>query len=358
MKRIILIISVFVTLFTMLSCGERNKDVSLTNLGWPTGFYPWYDKGVSAPFCGILNDNELILAGGANFPLKPAADGGKKALHDHIFILKDGQWQHSCRLPSPLAYGGSFVIDNHLYMVGGNNGKRPVDDVLVIKRVCDWLEINTYSRLPMAIEQAGYAMNGQTIYVAGGLSEDGASKKVFAGDVNDTNIDWVELPLLPEPVVQPIAMATDSRLYVWGGFNPESKEIFTTGWYLDNGCSEWKTIGTPEENAPFVGATAISLPDGRFAVIGGVDKDIFSWGLSATGKDKHKYMTMEPKAYKFNKDVRVFNPETQEWTVEGRAEKLALAGAGLASDGNSLYVIGGEIKPGVRTPQIWKFELE
>ena len=109
---------------------------------------------------------------------------------------------------------------------------------------------------------------------------------------------------------------------------------------------------------PFVGATAISLPDGRFAVIGGVDKDIFDWGLSATGDEKYRYMTMEPKAYKFNQNVRVFNPETQEWTVEGRAEKLALAGAGLASDGHYIYVLGGEIKPGVRTPQIWKFELQ
>ena len=357
MKRIILIISVFVTLFTMLSCGERNKDVSLTNLGWPTGFYPWYDKGVSAPFCGILND-EFILAGGANFPRKPAADGGQKALHDHIFILKNGQWQHSCRLPSPLAYGGSFVIDNNLYIIGGNNGERPVNNTMVISKTYDWIEMNTCTRLPKAIEQAGYAQVGHTIYVAGGISEDGASRNVFAGEVNGIKISWAELPQLPEPLVQPIAMATESRLYVWGGFNPETKEIFTTGWYLDEGSPEWKAIGTPEENAPFVGATAISLPDGRFAVIGGVDKDIFSWGLSATGKDKHKYMTMEPKAYKFNKDVRVFNPETQTWTVEGRAEKLALAGAGLASDGNSLYVIGGEIKPGVRTPQIWKFELE
>lgn len=210
----------------------------------------------------------------------------------------------------------------------------------------------------MAIEQAGYAQVGHTIYVAGGISEDGASRSVYAGEVNGIKISWVELPQLPEPLVQPVAMATESRLYVWGGFNPETKEIFTTGWYLDEGSPEWKAIGTPEENAPFVGATSIALPDGRFAVIGGVDKDIFSWGLSATGKDKHKYMTMEPQAYKFNQNIRVFNPETQTWTVEGRAEKLALAGAGLASDGNSLYVIGGEIKPGVRTPQIWKFELE
>ena len=357
MKRIILIISVFVTLFTMLSCGERNKDVSLTNLGWPTGFYPWYDKGVSAPFCGILND-EFILAGGANFPRKPAADGGQKALHDHIFILKNGQWQHSCRLPSPLAYGGSFVIDNNLYIIGGNNGERPVNNTMVISKTYDWIEMNTCTRLPKAIEQAGYAQVGHTIYVAGGISEDGASRSVYAGEVNGIKISWFELPQLPEPLVQPIAMATESRLYVWGGFNPETKEIFTTGWYLDEGSPDWKAIGTPEENAPFVGATSIALPDGRFAVIGGVDKDIFSWGLSATGKDKHKYMTMEPQAYKFNKDVRVFNPETQGWTVEGGAEKLALAGAGLASDGNSLYVIGGEIKPGVRTPQIWKFELE
>ena len=357
MKRIILIISVFVTLFTMLSCGERNKDVSLTNLGWPTGFYPWYDKGVSAPFCGILND-EFILAGGANFPRKPAADGGQKALHDHIFILKNGQWQHSCRLPSPLAYGGSFVIDNNLYIIGGNNGERPVNNTTVISKTCDWIEMNTCTSLPKAIEQAGYAQVGHTIYVAGGISEDGASRSVYAGEVNGIKISWAELPQLPEPLVQPIAMATESRLYVWGGFNPETKEIFTTGWYLDEGSPDWKAIGTPEENAPFVGATSIALPDGRFAVIGGVDKDIFSWGLSATGKDKHKYMTMEPKAYKFNQNIRVFNPETQTWTVEGRAEKLALAGAGLASDGNSLYVIGGEIKPGVRTPQIWKFELE
>lgn len=357
MKRIILIISVLVTLFTMLSCGERNKGVTLVEVSWPKGFYPWIDVGVSAPLCEVLN-GQLIIAGGANFPTTPAVEGGTKRLHNHVFIQEGQSWTHTCKIPTPLAYGGSFVIDNNLYIIGGNNGNSPTADVNVLSRVNDWFEINRATSLPMAVEQFGYAFHNHTIYVAGGMTQDGGSRAAFAGKVNKAKIEWTTLPSLPEPLVQPIAFVADGRLYVWGGFNPESKEIFTTGWRLDEENAQWEPVGEPQDNAPFVGSSVVSLSDGRTVVIGGVDKEIFSWGLSATGDEKYRYMTMDPKAYKFNQNIRIYDPSTESWTIAGKTACLALAGAGLTCDGNSIYIIGGEIKPGVRTPKIWKLELK
>jgi len=47
-----------------------------------------YNLGVSAMFAGVSSDR-LVIAGGANFPDKPAADGGRKAYYNDIFVLED-----------------------------------------------------------------------------------------------------------------------------------------------------------------------------------------------------------------------------------------------------------------------------
>ena len=46
-------------------------------------------QGVSAPFAGFV-DSVLIVAGGCNFPDKPAAEGGKKVYYSQIYSLTPG----------------------------------------------------------------------------------------------------------------------------------------------------------------------------------------------------------------------------------------------------------------------------
>ena len=71
-------------------------------------------KGVSAPFAGFTGST-LIVAGGCNFPDKPAAEGGKKVYYAQVYSLTPGtsstQWQEQTPLPIPVAYGASVETE-------------------------------------------------------------------------------------------------------------------------------------------------------------------------------------------------------------------------------------------------------
>ena len=47
-----------------------------------------------------------------------------------------------------------------------------------------------------------------------------------------------------------------------------------------------------------------------------------------------------------------YNTFTKEWTELGGPEQLARAGAGAVLKGDSLIIVNGELKPGIRTPQV------
>ena len=82
------------------------------------------EQGVSAPFAGSIHQN-LIVAGGCNFPDVPAAKGGAKRFYADIYELPNpdhdpqAQWRKIGELPQPMAYGVSVTVPNGMVCVGG-----------------------------------------------------------------------------------------------------------------------------------------------------------------------------------------------------------------------------------------------
>lgn len=344
---------------TVAACGTRKPEAGflLEDTGWPSACSEGYHHGVSAPFCTI-HEGSLLIAGGANFPEVPAAEGGKKRFYSDIHVLKQDGWTLAGQLPFPLAYGGCVTCGGRTLLIGGSNEDGIADDVFHLMPLGDGIMAIPDTPLPYPVEQAGYAAEGSTIYVAGGLTPDGVNGMVLSGTMKEDSIEWEEIAEMPEDLVQPIAFASDGYLYIWGGFDPRSGTVSTNGWRLDTDSRTWEAAGKGPDEETFAGASSVVLADGRAAVTGGVDKDIFTWGLSATGEDKAEYMAMDPEEYRFNGRLRLYDPEKGTWEVAGESAELALAGAGLATDGSTLYIAGGEIKPGIRTPQTWKLELD
>lgn len=337
-----------------LSCGPKDLERSLEDTGWPSECPEGYLLGVSAPFCGLV-DGMLISAGGANFPDMPAAYGGSKKIYSGIFLLKSEGWVHAGELPTPGAYGGCLNVCGNLFAVGGNNGDEAVSDVFIFRVCGDEVTVEPTSPLPVGIEQAGYACEDSTIYVAGGLTPFGVNEKVYAGKVHEDGVEWTEIASMPETLVQPVAFHSGGCLYVWGGFDPIAKTVSCKGWKFNESTGGWTLL--EEGSETFTGASVTVLSDGRLAAVGGVDKDVFAYGLSAVREKKHRYMMMEPEEYGFNRSLRIFDPDTEEWSCHGEADALALAGAGAASDADGIHIVGGEIKPGIRTPRSWKLKL-
>ncbi len=312
-----------------------------------------YSKGVSAPFFGVLG-KRLILAGGANFPDKPLLEGGAKKVYSDIWI-KDGAhpWAHAGTLPDSVAYGACFKLGKSIVFAGGNVAGKPSDKVYSLKYSFGKLRRKSLPSLPQGVEQAGWSAEGDCLYIAGGITSEGKSDIVY----RYSGRKWEKIATLPVSMVQPIAFVSGGKLYIWGGFNPTTLDVYSKGWRLDIASGEWtETAGVPD-GGTFVGTSGALLPDGRFVVIGGVDRDIFAKALHNGPEDRIPYLSKDPEAYRFRKTVWVFDPVSESWESLGQCDGTALAGAGISIMENSIIVAGGEIKPGVRSSDILKIKL-
>ena len=336
---------------------EMNDTINAETLGKPTEASEGYLKGISAPFCGSLY-GQVITAGGANFPEKPVVEGGLKKFYKDIFsISQNGEWNAIGELPTALAYGCTFSLEDRVIFAGGSNLEGTVDSVYSISINNGKASVENLDALPVKIDQAGFTNIGNSLYIAGGVANGVPSSSVFNGTFDGKNVIWKEISRLPEPMVQPVIFVNGKSLYVWGGCNPATGDVISKGYMLDMENGEWKDVASVPENGTFTGS-AISVVNNRAYVTGGVNKEVFSKGIRAIGDEKKAYMTMPPAKYRFNRHIWEFDPSAESWKSLGECGKTALAGAGMIAIGNKLYIIGGEIKPGVRTPESWIINIK
>ena len=312
-----------------------------------------YAKGVSAPFCGVVGET-LVVAGGANFPDKSLLEGGAKRVYADIWAYVSDEWVHAGLLPDSTAYGATFAVDDALILAGGNVCGTTTDKVYELRLQGGTAVLRALPSLPVPMEQCGWTRDGDRLYLVGGVGTTG----VYACTIG--SYEWAKIADMPEPLVQPVAFASAGKLYVWGGFNPDTLEVSDKGMVISSGVeggvekSVWSPAPSIPDNGTFVGATGATLPDGRLAVVGGVNRAIFARALHNTPEDRIPYLSKEPAEYQFRQDVYAFDPATETWSLLATDPACALAGPGVAAFGaNALYVAGGELKPGVRSPRIF-----
>ena len=314
-----------------------------------------YAKGVSAPLCGTL-DGCPVLAGGANFPDKPLLDGGAKKVYKDIWMMMPGKgWILAGALPDSVAYGASFQVGKRVIFAGGSVVGKPSAAVYRLEKSGSRVRVKAMPPLPEGVAEAGWASEGEHLFLVGGVSASGKSDVVY--HCEKAGGKWSPLASLPVPLVQPVAFASGGKLYVWGGFDPTTLEVYSEGWCLDLKSGQWTSAPGVPDGGTFVGASALPLGSGRLLVMGGVNIDIFRKALHNGPEDRMPYLSMEPAEYKFRDTVWIFDADRQEWECAGKTCRAALAGAGIALWNGSVLVAGGEIKPGVRSPQIFKLEL-
>ena len=307
-----------------------------------------YSIGVSAPFCGTIGET-LVVAGGANFPDKPLVEGGSKKVYDDIWTFKGGQWTLAGHLPEPVAYGATFAVPDGLVLVGGTVDGAPSDKVYLLTLEDGKASLRKLPSLPNCVAEAGAASCEDRLYLVGGIG----SEYIYSCHTGE--YIWEQVTKLPIPLIQPLAFAAPSSLFFWGGYDPVTLRALSDGWHLSGGRLE-PVAGVPD-GGTFVGSTGVVLPDGRFAVIGGVNREIFSRALHNTDEERADYFSKEPSEYHFRSDIYAFSAETMSWQLIATAPECALAGAGVAVVDGDVMVVGGEIKPGVRTPRIFSMSL-
>lgn len=328
--------------------------------------------GVSAPFAAIVGER-LVVAGGCNFPDKPAADGGKKKFYADAYCLdisadsnkrkgrkrdEVGTWKELPALPEPIAYGAAVQYEGKIICIGGTGPSGATTDVLALdmkkKGKPQWTRLPS---LPAAIDNGAAAIEGTAVYVTGGNQASGA-RRLFRLDLKNPKA-WNELPSYPSPTrIQPVVAAHGGSLYLIGGFSTDSASgrCITPSEILryDTMSKRWAACGhipPMPDGSPraIVGASAVTSGD-SIIIGGGVCGDIFRPAVE--GRATADYMRQPVEWYRFNASLLIFNLQTGKWDVTSPQKGFARAGGILLQKGRSLIMVCGETKPGIRTPEI------
>lgn len=330
------------------------------------------DKGVASPFAGHIS-RHIIIAGGCNFPHRPVVEGGKKVFYQDIYTVEIRPDDNVClhpvgQMPQPLAYGAAASDGTHLYCMGGNNGHSATDQVFGISMIKDKAQVHMLPSLPQPMDNIAADMHEGIIYVVGGNMNGHPSNAVFALDLKSSSPCWKALPDFPgNPRTQCTAIVLKDRnghptLYVFGGFAPRHGEtaptLNTDGLALDLIEQKWRHLPQPMSpiNAPIsLGGGAVTKVDAHQALfVGGVNPEIF---LNALTQPDPLYLTHPASWYRLNEHLCIYNAQTEQWDTRHSSPHTARAGAAIVRQDNDIYLIQGELKPGVRTPHLTRIKI-
>lgn len=323
-------------------------------------------KGVSAPFAGFIGD-WLIVAGGCNFPDTPAAEGGRKAYYREIYAYNtadpEAQWIRQTDLPFAVAYGASVETPDGLVCIGGMNADSLITTVVRIEPTerPDSFALSRLPALPAPVDNGAATRTGNRIYLTGGNQKDEA-QKLYTLSPAEENC-WTELSEYPgHGRIQPTLLSDgENGLYLCGGYASKNDTCFLAEELLryDTDSQIWTVdsrLPADRHGAPrcFVGGSGTTCK-GRLILTGGVDYQIFKNAIE--GRAPADYMKKAPEWYRFNSDLLLYDTDAREWqTVEGPKD-LARAGGILLRKGDTLYMVCGETKPGVRSNRIVTYTL-
>ena len=335
-----------------------------------------YAKGISAPYCGVI-DGHLIVAGGANFPGVPAAQGGTKQYYNAVYACSfDGlQWHQVGVLPEPMAYGVAVTDSKGMVFVGGCNDKGGLSSAFRLSRKGNIMRYEPYASLPFTLDNMAGALIDSCLYVVGGLKDGEPTAGTYMLDMGTD--EWFECASIPgAPRMQPICAAQQGRLYVWGGYSQptdslgrviaEECMVHSDGWMYDPQTDKWSPMPVPTDaeghQLTLTGGVAMPWGEDEIVAVGGVNRNVFLGGIQGIFPVPG-YLEHEPEWYRFNRNLLIYSVSSNRWRVATESDLLARAGTALVPVPNaegtpsSALLIGGELKPGIRTDKIARIDF-
>jgi len=351
--------------------------------------------GLAGPFVGVHGD-ALIVAGGANFPNAAAWDGGTKVWWDDVYVLlRDGQGEFAWhpktfKLKRPVAYGASISTEDGLVCIGGCDQTRCFTDVYRLKWLAEEerIEIETLPPLPSPLAEMGGVLIGRTIYVVGGRTTATAATQTpfYALDLSledqPKRFRWEELPGWPGPprmlpVVAAQSDGTNDCLFLFSGRNPAPgmrTELLTDGYKYDPKAGRWSRVADValkgETARCVMGAAAIGWGANHILVFGGDDGRLFLQREQLQARLVQAADPAETARLKaalrrnftdhpgFTPEVLAYHTITDTWMRLGRyPNNTSHVTTTAVRWGDAVIIPSGEIRPGVRTPDVLRVTL-
>ncbi len=264
----------------------------------------------------ITADNQLYAAGGF--------DGTQYLRTIERYVPAADSWETIGQMPEAAAQACAVYHQNRLFVLGGTGGTIK-DQVSILDLATG--QVTAGADLPQPLYAMYCAVYGDSIYVFGGVGEDGYMDTVYAYDIlNDV---WEQKASLPFPAAYGKAVEAGGSIYLLGGCNGDGciQDIYTYDFSTEQ--PQYKTH--------------LTVPRKDFAAA--VYRDhIYIFGGSAsytengenTILDSGRRIHMEA----LTNTVECYDPAQNVCVVVDRT-KNPKAGAGAAVYFGNIYLLGG-----------------
>ncbi len=321
-------------------------------------------RGLAGAFVGV-EAGALLFAGGSHFD-KPAWEGGTKHFQANIYVLSDREgsgseaqepaWKVGGTLPVAIAHGAAVATARWgVVCLGGTDGTHCQDKVFSLQWDSKSQTVTVseaWPSLPVACEKIAATVISSsvatTIYVAGGVTQDGKESPYFhsltiphnATEQQRTQLAWEPLPTWPGPSRFGAALVTQhngsgEKVYLFGGKGGEN--YLNDAYRYDPAKGEWTAVASLPR--PALLAPAIRVGQSHIFLFGGSD-----------GHDVDRWQELRDD-YHFVSDVLAYETITDTWTSAGTMPTGVATTTAVEWQGG-LLIPGGELRPSVRTAEL------
>ena len=308
--------------------------------------------GFAGPFVGTHN-GALLVAGGANFPEKKPWEGGTKVWYDTVFVLErsDGEWRAAGKLPRPLGYGVSLSTKNGIVCIGGSDPTRHYADVFVMRWDSGELKMSSLPFLPKPCANFCGEMLGNTILVAGGIETPTSTNTLstfWSLDLDSNNPRWQEREAWPGPArMLAVAAVQDNSFFLIGGTdlagdaNGKPVRRYLNDAYRYRPEQGWARIADLPRPSVAAPSPAPAIGRTRFLILGGDDGSLVDFKPA----ERHPG---------FPRNILAYDKTTDTWKSIGEMPAAQVT-TNMTLWNGRFVMPTGEIRPGVRSPDVWGF---
>ena len=326
-------------------------------------------EGFAGVFSGVVSENGedfLVVAGGANFPDGRPWEDGKKIYYDDIYVLplkEGGEWEKSAAtLPQAVGYGMSASLDDgSCWFMGGKNDSGCLRESYQVKVENGEVIVGRAPSLPVPFAEGLAAVVDGTLIVGAGTNGDETIREFYS--MNDES-EWETLSW-PEGArgrMYAVGGVKGGTFYLFGGRdNADSEEekedrifgldFLKDAWELNVSSGQWKRLADMPEARSAAPSMAVPAGASSFLMLGGVTVPFLAEQVAA--RPELNGQGMEHPG--FPGAILSYNTVTDRWAEAG---SLPLEGTfapvttPVVFWNGKVIIPTGEIKPGVRSPQV------
>lgn len=370
---------IFLLMLTTGNLAAQQKAVNL--LEWnvagvlPAASGQPHSLGVAGPLAGVHQD-VFLVAGGANFPEgAPWLGGGKKYYSEgFVFRRKETDSLHlfkSFSLPFSLGYSANCSTPQGVVAAGGENENGLRNTVLMLQwdEASQTVVIKNLPALPFPVTNASLAFHENKLYFAGGERAADVSNELWVLDWSDTASGWKQLAALPKPVSHAVLVVQSNGkedcLYLLGGRKRKPgdvSDLYASVFQLNLKKGVW----VEKRPLPYAlsAGTGVAVGENDLLLFGGDTGETFHKTealIAAIGRESdaqkkqqlnEEKITVQSTHPGFCRQVLLYDAKKDKWSPHGCIPFAAPVTTIAVKWGRAVYLPSGEIKAGVRTPEI------